>query len=292
MLMKTVQSIVDTRLLCRLQRYQGNNVGLVPTMGFLHEGHIRLVRQARRDNDFLVVSIFVNPTQFSPSEDFSTYPRNFEQDQCLLADEGVDLIFCPSTEEMYSSENSTFVEVTGQLTTNLCAISRPHFFCGVTSVVAKLFNIIDPHRAYFGQKDAQQLAVIKRMVRDLNFDIEIVSVPIVRDGDGLAKSSRNAYLNPDQRKSSTVLFRALQHAEMLIIDGERNSGRILAEMEKLIQATEYARIDYIDIVCTSSFESQEYINGEVLIAVAVWIADTRLIDNIQIDLGNLTNLTP
>ena len=156
-------------------------------------------------------------------------------------------------------------------------------------MVAKLFNIIDPHRAYFGQKDAQQLAVIKRMVRDLNFDIEIVSVPIVRDDDGLAKSSRNAYLNPDQRKSSTVLFRALQHAEMLIIDGERNSGRILAEMEKVIQATEYARIDYIDIVCTNSFESQEYINGEVLIAVAVWIADTRLIDNIQIDLSNLTS---
>ena len=149
--------------------------------------------------------------------------------------------------------------------------------------------MISADAAYFGQKDAQQLAVIKLMVRDLNFDIEIVSVPIVRDGDGLAKSSRNAYLNPDQRKSSTVLFRALQHAEMLIIDGERNSGRILAEMEKVIQATEYARIDYIDIVCTNSFESQEYINGEVLIAVAVWIADTRLIDNIQIDLSNLTS---
>ena len=288
MSMQVVQSIVDARSACRSQKRRGNNVGLVPTMGFLHEGHISLVRQARSDNDFLVVSIFVNPTQFSPSEDFGTYPRNFEQDRRLLVDEGVDLIFCPSTEEMYRSESSTFIEVTGQLTTNLCAVSRPHFFRGVASVVAKLFNIINPHRAYFGQKDAQQLAVIKRMVQDLNFDIEIVPVPIVRDFDGLAKSSRNAYLNPDQRKSSTVLFRALQHAEMLISDGERNSSRILDEMERMIQAAEYTRIDYTNIVCASSFEPQEYINSEVLIAVAVWVASTRLIDNIQIDPDNLT----
>ncbi len=288
MSMQVVQSIVDARSVCRLQKCQGNNVGLVPTMGFLHEGHMSLVRRARSDNDFLVVSIFVNPTQFSPSEDFGTYPRNFEQDRRLLVDEGVDLIFCPSTEEMYCSGSSTFIEVTGQLTANLCAVSRPHFFRGVASVVAKLFNIINPHRAYFGRKDAQQLAVIKRMVQDLNFDIEIVPVPIVRDFDGLAKSSRNAYLNPDQRKSSTVLFRALQHAEMLIIDGERNSSRILAEMERMIQATEYTRIDYTNIVCASSFEPQGYINSEVLIAAAVWVASTRLIDNIQIDPDNLT----
>ena len=282
-----VQSIADARLACRLQKHQGNSVGLVPTMGFLHEGHISLVRRARSDNDFLAVSIFVNPTQFSPSEDFSTYPRNFEQDQRLLENEGVDLIFHPSTEEMYRFGNSTFVEVTGQLTASLCAGSRPHFFRGVATVVAKLFNIIDPHRAYFGQKDAQQLAVIKQMVQDLNLDIEIVPVPIVRDSDGLAKSSRNAYLNPDQRRSSTVLFRTLQHAEMLIIGGERNSSRVLAEMERIIQAAEYTRIDYTDIVCATSFESQEHIDREVLIAVAVWIADTRLIDNIQIDPNNL-----
>ena len=284
-----VQSIVDARSTCRLQNRQGKSVGLVPTMGFLHEGHLSLVRQARSDNDFVVVSVFVNPTQFSPSEDFDTYPQNFEQDQRLLEDEGVDLIFFPSTKEMYCSSNLTFVEVTGQLTTNLCAISRPHFFRGVATVVAKLFNIVEPDRAYFGHKDAQQLAIIQRMVQDLNFDIEVVPMPIVRDSDGLAKSSRNSYLNPDQRRSSTVLFRALQHAKTLITQGERSSNRILAEMEKMIQATEYTRIDYINIVCTTSFEPQEYINSEVLIAIAVWITNTRLIDSIRIDPANLTS---
>ncbi len=279
--MQIITSPSATQADCRARRAEGKSIGLVPTMGYLHEGHLSLVRRARADNDWVVVSIFVNPIQFGPNEDLANYPRDFDRDRQLLEAEGVDLIFAPTIEEMYPSGSLTFVEVGGNLTKGLCGASRPGHFRGVTTVVSKLFNIILPHRAYFGQKDAQQLAVIQRMVADLNFDIEIVPMPIVREPDGLAMSSRNRYLTSEERRSATALYRSLQLAKRLIENGERDTARIIAAMRNLIGQEKPARIDYIEIVGSNSLEPIEQVHGEILIALAVFIGGTRLIDNVR-----------
>jgi pantoate--beta-alanine ligase len=275
--MLILSSALETHIHCRRQEGQ---IGLVPTMGFLHEGHLSLVRQARADSNFVVVSIFVNPTQFGPTEDFDTYPRDFDQDCRLLEAEGVDLLFVPSVEEMYPKGNATSVEVTGNLTKGLCGASRPGHFRGVTTVVSKLFNIVQPHRAYFGQKDAQQLAVIKRLASDLNWGIEIVGMPIIREADGLAMSSRNRKLTPEERRSATLLYRALQLAKARIEAGERNAERVMGIIREIIGKEKLARIDYIEIVSLNDFEPVNQIEGEILIALAVFIGETRLIDNL------------
>ena len=280
--MKILTSPSKTQNHCRDRRAEGKQIGLVPTMGFLHEGHLSLVRGACADNDFVVVSIFVNPTQFGPNEDFQNYPRDLERDCRLLEAEGVDLIFTPTAEEMYPTNSATFVEVAGSLTKRLCSASRPNHFRGVTTVVSKLFNVVHPHRAYFGQKDAQQLAVIKRMVSDLNMDIAIAPMPIIRESDGLAMSSRNRYIDPEARRSATVLHRSLQLAKRLIEGGERNAMKVIAIMRKMIEQAKFARIDYIEIVGVDDLEPVEEIEGEILIALAVFISKTRLIDNLHL----------
>jgi len=280
--MKVLTTPLETQNYCRNRRAEGKQIGLVPTMGFLHEGHLSLVRGARGDNDCVVVSIFVNPTQFGPNEDFQSYPRDLECDCRLLEAEGVDLIFAPTAEEMYPTNSATFVEVAGSITKGLCGASRPNHFRGVTTVVSKLFNVVYPHRAYFGQKDAQQLAVIKRMVSDLNMDIKIVPMPIIREPDGLAMSSRNRYLNPEARRSATVLHRSLQLAKGFIEGGERNAEKVIAAIREMIEQVKLARIDYVEIVDVEGLEPVEEIEGEILIALAVFISEPRLIDNLQI----------
>lgn len=260
-----------------LPRKDGD-VGLVPTMGYLHEGHLSLVRAARAQNERVVVSIFVNPTQFGPGEDFERYPRAEERDLELLRAEGVDVVFMPPVEEMYPSGGSTFVEVEG-VTDVLEGAQRPGHFRGVTTVVAMLFNIIEPRRAYFGRKDAQQLVVVRQLVRDLHLDVEIVPMPIVREADGLAMSSRNAYLSPEERKAALVLSRALRCAEELSRGGERDAERLRAAMRELIAREPLARVDYVSVADAESLRELERIDEAALASLAVRIGRTRLIDN-------------
>jgi pantoate--beta-alanine ligase len=254
-------------------------VGLVPTMGYLHEGHISLVRQAKKDNASVVVSVFVNPTQFGPGEDFETYPRDLEGDIELLEEEGVDAVFAPEADEMYPANFSSRVEVTG-ITQKLEGNCRPGHFRGVTTVVNKLFNIVRPDRAYFGQKDAQQAAVIKKMVADLNMNLEVITCPIVREVDGLAMSSRNIYLNPRERQASTVLYRSLMLAQGLYAQGERDAEIIRKEMVRLIKTEELARIDYVSIADPATLDELGEITGKALVSMAVKFGKTRLIDNV------------
>jgi len=261
----------------------GKSVGLVPTMGFLHEGHLSLIKRARAENDLLVVSLFVNPTQFGPGEDLESYPRDLEKDAALCREKGADILFAPDAGEMYFEDYGTYVEVSGELTKGLCGKSRPSHFKGVTSVVSKLFNIVDPDRAYFGQKDAQQVAVIKRMVRDLNFDIEIVVCPIVREKDGLAKSSRNIYLSEEERKAALVLNKSLRAAAERISSGERNAYEIKAMIEKMIKEESLSSIDYVEVVDAESIKPIENLKGSVLVALAVSFGKARLIDNICLE---------
>ncbi|MCS7298590.1 MAG: pantoate--beta-alanine ligase [Spirochaetia bacterium] len=257
----------------------GKSIGFVPTMGALHEGHLSLVRRSKSENDVTVVSIFVNPKQFGPKEDFNKYPRNFERDKELLDKEGVDYIFHPSVEDMYPEGYETYVDLE-RLPNHLCGLSRPGHFRGVATVVAKLFNIVQPDRAYFGQKDYQQAKIIKRMVEDLNFPIEIVVMPIVREEDGLAMSSRNTYLSPEERKNASILYKSLQKAKDLILSGEKDVSKIKNEMVKMISSIE-SRIDYIEIVEPETLEKIDRIpeKGTVVIALAVYIGNARLIDN-------------
>jgi len=261
------------------EKLRQGRLGFVPTMGALHEGHLELVRQAKRRCDRVVVSIFVNPIQFGPKEDYRRYPRDWDRDRRLLARLGTDVLFYPPTEEMYPAGYATYVEVE-RLDRYLCGASRPGHFRGVATVVAKLFNIVKPHYAFFGQKDAQQLLIIKRMVRDLNFDIKIVAVPTQRAPDGLALSSRNVYLTPRERKEAVVLYQALRCARELIARGERRPGRIKAAMRRLIQTESSGRIDYIEITDTTELAPVKVIRGEVLIALAVFFGQARLIDNL------------
>lgn len=275
-------TVKETREQIKEWKKQGLSVGLVPTMGYLHEGHQSLMEAAKRDNDRVAVSVFVNPIQFGPGEDFASYPRDFEKDAALCERVGVDLIFHPEAEEMYDEDFCTYVDMDG-LTKELCGKSRPTHFRGVQTVVSKLFHIIPADRAYFGQKDAQQLAVIKKMVRDLSMDIEIVGCPIIREADGLAKSSRNTYLNAEERQAALVLSRSLAAGRALIEDGERDAAKVKQCIEEIIAQERLARIDYVEIVDFSDITPIEKLDhakgGEVLCAIAVFIGKTRLIDN-------------
>ncbi len=259
-------------------RRMGLTVGLVPTMGYLHEGHKSLIDRAVAENDRVVVSDFVNPIQFGANEDLATYPRDIEADKRLCEQAGADLIFYPEPEEMYAPDFSTYVEMQ-EVSEGLCGKTRPTHFKGVCTVVCKLFHIVMPDRAYFGQKDAQQLAVIRRMVRDLDMDIQIVGCPIIREEDGLAKSSRNTYLNGEERKAALVLSRAVFHGEDMMKNGERDADKILSEMRKIIEAEPLARIDYVEMVDADSIKPLTKAEGRVLTAMAVYIGTTRLIDN-------------
>lgn len=276
--MEICYEVKEVRDMIRTWRMQGLSVGLVPTMGYLHEGHMSLVKAAVRDNDRVVVSVFVNPMQFGPNEDLDRYPRDFEADTRLCEENGVDLIIHPQPEEMYPEGFCSFVDMTGP-TAELCGKSRPIHFRGVCTVVNKLFNIVQPDRAYFGQKDAQQLSVIRRMVKDLNIPIEIVGCPIVREEDGLAKSSRNKYLNEEERKAALILSRSIRLGEEMVKNGERDARKVCAAMTELINSEPLARIDYVEAVDADSVQKIDTVKGNVLFAIAVYIGKTRLIDN-------------
>ncbi len=285
--MKVHDKIGDIRQASRAARRDGNRIGLVPTMGALHEGHLSLVRTAKSKCDVVVVSIFVNPTQFGPNEDFSKYPRTFDSDCALLEKEGVDLVFAPSVEEMYPRGTVTYVTVEG-ISDRLCGRSRPGHFRGVTTVVSKLFHIVEPDMAFFGQKDAAQVAIIKRMVCDLNMPVEIVVCPIVREPDGLAMSSRNAYLAPEQRKSALVLSRALRRVQQVFEQGERNPAKLI-EVGKAVVAEEPAvRLDYLEVVDPETLEGIDAISSKSLVAVAAFVGTTRLIDNSVLSATHVT----
>jgi pantoate--beta-alanine ligase len=274
--MRIIEKIND---MSRLRRQLVEPVGLVPTMGYLHEGHLALVRQARAENPSVVVSIFVNPTQFGPQEDFKNYPRDHQHDLALLEKEKTDIVFMPSVTEMYPAQFSSWVEV-GKVTERLEGAARPSHFRGVTTVVAKLFNIIQPTRAYFGQKDAQQAIVIKKMVADLNMHLEIVAVPTVREPDGLALSSRNAYLNPDERQAALVLHQALSLAQKLWSQGEKDTEQMRQEMIALIKKQPLADIDYVSIADAETLDELDTVKSPALVSLAVKIGTTRLIDNV------------
>ena len=262
-------------------REEGKLIAFVPTMGFFHEGHLSLIRKANEVGDLVVVSSFVNPSQFGPGEDYENYPRDPERDRRLAQENGTDILFSPSVEEMYPQGHSTWVEVEG-LTEVLCGKSRPGHFRGVTTVVAKLFLIVQPHYAIFGQKDYQQAQVIKRMVEDLNFDLKILVEPIVREPDGLAMSSRNLYLTPAQRKEATLLYRSLLRAKELVEGGERDAERVSALIKEMIAPLPSAKIDYVSVVDGENLRPLSKLTGKVLIALAVKIGRARLIDNILI----------
>lgn len=274
--------VIDTIDAIRKQvnewKKEGLSVGLVPTMGYLHQGHQSLMEKAVEENDKVVVSIFVNPLQFGPKEDLAIYPRDFHRDKEICEYVGADLIFHPSADVMYNKDFSTSVNMSG-LTENLCGKSRPTHFIGVCTVVNKLFNIVTPDRAYFGQKDAQQLFIIKRMVRDLNINVEIVGCPIIREEDGLAKSSRNTYLSDNERKAATVLIKSLIKAKNLIKNGISNVDSVLNIIKETIECEPLAKIDYINIVDIDSLQNVDSIDRSVLVAIAVYINKTRLIDN-------------
>ncbi|KAF2960089.1 pantoate--beta-alanine ligase [Thermotoga sp. 38H-to] len=276
--MKIIETVEEMKKFSEEMREKKKTIGFVPTMGYLHEGHLSLVRRARAENDVVVVSIFVNPTQFGPNEDYERYPRDFERDRKLLEKENVDCIFHPSVEEMYPPDFSTYVEET-KLSKHLCGRSRPGHFRGVCTVVTKLFNIVKPHRAYFGQKDAQQFRVLRRMVRDLNMDVEMIECPIVREPDGLAMSSRNVYLSPEERQQALSLYQSLKIAENLYLNGERDAEKIKEEMIKHFSRFDKVKIDYVEIVDEETLEPVEKIDRKVIVAVAAWVGSARLIDN-------------
>jgi len=277
--MRILRSISETRAAVRAMRAAGRSIGFVPTMGALHAGHISLVRAARASCDATVASIFVNPTQFAPNEDFSKYPRTFDADCNALDREGVEILFAPSAEEMYSNVSSTFVDVEG-VSDRLDGVSRPGHFRGVATVVAKLFHIVGPDRAFFGQKDAAQLAVLKKMVRELNFPVEIVACPIVREPDGLAMSSRNRYLSPEERKQALALHRALQEMARLATNGITAAGKLIAAGEESLAKEPGVRVDYCKIVNSDTLEDVVDISAGALAAVAAFVGTTRLIDNL------------
>lgn len=274
-----IETVKELREYLAGQRAAGKTVGLVPTMGFLHEGHLSLIREAKAENDVVVVSDFVNPTQFGPNEDFESYPRNIEQDTELALSAGADVIFYPSVSEMYPPESSTYVEVEGNITRVLCGASRPTHFRGVTTVVNKLFNIVEPNKAYFGQKDAQQVAVLTKMVKDLHMDIELIICPIVREPDGLAMSSRNTYLSAEERKQAVILNQALKKAKNAFANGEKDVVKLTGIITDKINEMPLAVIDYVSILDFPSLKPIITIEKDALGAVAVKFGKTRLIDN-------------
>lgn len=279
--MKIVETIEEVRKQVKEWKKQGLTVGLVPTMGYLHEGHQSLMEAARKENDKVVVSIFVNPMQFGPTEDLAEYPRDLDHDAKLCEKVGVDLIFHPEPEEMYQPDFCSFVDMTG-LTEGLCGKTRPIHFRGVCTVVNKLFNIVQPDKAYFGQKDGQQLAVIHRMVRDLNMDIQIVGCPIIREEDGLAKSSRNTYLSAEEREAALILSQTIAFGKELA-ETEKDAEKVVEAMKEKIETEPLAKIDYVEAVDAISMQPVETLEGECMLAMAVYIGKTRLIDNTLIN---------
>lgn len=281
--MKIFTKISEIRSEVNLRRAEGKSIGLIPTMGFLHEGHLSLVRESLRKTDCAIVSIFVNPAQFGPDEDFKQYPRDLERDVDILEKEGVEIVFLPDLEDMYPENYRTYVEV-HDLQDKLCGRSRPGHFRGVCTVVLKLFQIVKPDIAFFGQKDAQQALILKKMVRDLNLRVDIDVLPIVREADGLALSSRNIYLNTEERNAALVLIKSLKKAEQMIDEEGRESGRIIQAMREVINLEPLARIDYVEIVDLDNLNPLDKIEGEALVALAVFIGKTRLIDNMIVNL--------
>ena len=276
--MKIVRTFKKMRSFSQRQRELGRTIGLVPTMGYLHSGHLSLIKRAKKDCDLVVVSIYVNPTQFGPGEDYKRYPRDLERDKELAEAAGANLLFAPSNKEMYPDGYHTFIYVE-KLSERLCGISRPTHFRGVATVVAKLFNIVKPDKSYFGWKDAQQLIVIKKMVKDLNLNIKVIGLPTVREKDGLAVSSRNKYLSKEERKIAPTLYQALVKAKRMVNSGERNAEKILKEAKKIIEGRKI-KIDYFKVVNLTDLADIKRIEKNTLIAVAAWVGKTRLIDNI------------
>ena len=278
--MEIITTIEKVRNTINTWRKQGYSIGFVPTMGYLHDGHAALIDEARKNNDKVVVSIFVNPTQFGENEDLSSYPRDLNRDKTLCESHGVNLIFTPSTDEMYCNRKA-FVNII-DLSDTLCGVRRPIHFKGVCTVVAKFFNIIQPNNAYFGEKDAQQLAIIRKMVFDLNFPVNIIGVPIVRESDGLAKSSRNTYLSSEERKAATILYKAIQEGKQAIKCGV-SADTIINTMTNIVDTEPLAKIDYISVVDANTMQPVQEITSPVLVAMAVYIGSTRLIDNFSFD---------
>lgn len=276
--MNTVHTIKEVMEQINAWKREGLSIGFIPTMGFLHEGHENLIKNAVKENDKVVVSIFVNPTQFGPTEDLNKYPRDLKHDEELCRNAGVSLIFNPEISEMYTNNFSTFVNVE-KLTSGLCGASRPIHFRGVCTIVSKLFNIVKPDRAYFGEKDAQQLAVIRQMVKDLNFDIKIVGCPIIREEDGLAKSSRNSYLSAEERNAALILNQSLIKGKSLLLKGEKDIEKIKECIIESLQTEPVAKIDYVEIVDSETLQPVNYATNAILVAIAVYIGKTRLIDN-------------
>lgn len=276
--MRLVKTIKEVREIVKEWKKQGLTVGYVPTMGYLHEGHKSLIEKSVSQNDRTVVSVFVNPTQFGPTEDLASYPRDIERDKALVESAGADLIFNPEPVEMYGTHFTTTVNTT-EVSELLCGARRPVHFGGVCLVLTKFFNIVTPDRAYFGQKDAQQLAVVRRFVKDLNFDIEIVPCPIVREADGLAKSSRNTYLSKEERQAAVILSKSLKLGLEAVKNGERSSAKVIDIIAKSLETEKLARIDYVEVVDNENIQRTDVIKGEVLVAIAVYIGKTRLIDN-------------
>lgn len=281
--MRVLKTVKDIREVVKEWRVQGLSVGFVPTMGYLHEGHESLIKRAAINNDKVIVSIFVNPMQFGPKEDLASYPRDLERDSVLCERAGADIIFHPDNEEMYFEDFSSYVDIDG-LSSELCGKSRPIHFRGVCTVVTKLFNIVTPDRAYFGEKDAQQLAIIKRFVRDLNINVEVIGCPIVREEDGVAKSSRNTYLSDDERIAARILSKSLKVAKDQIENGENDSNKVIEIIKNYIISEPLAKIDYVEVVDLMSMEKVSLIEKSSLVAIAVVIGKTRLIDNFIIEM--------
>jgi pantoate--beta-alanine ligase len=281
--MKVVEKIKNLKELIAQAKAAGKKIGFVPTMGALHAGHFSLIKAAKEQTDFVVVSIFVNPTQFGPAEDFDKYPKTLDADTAGCEKLGVDIIFVPSISEIYPSKNLTWVNVE-KLTEPLCGKSRPGHFRGVATVCAKLFNIVEPDIAFFGQKDAQQSIVVKQMIADLNMPLQIVVCPTVRESDGLAMSSRNKYLNAEERKDAALIYAALQEAELFIKAGHRKSSELIGEMEKILKISNRIKIEYISILDSRTLEEIDRAKGKVLIAIAAKLGQARLIDNIILNI--------
>jgi pantoate--beta-alanine ligase len=277
--MEVIKTIKEMKERASQARGAGKIIAFVPTMGYFHEGHLSLMREGRRRGDLLVVSLFVNPTQFAPHEDFKSYPRDFERDRKMTEDVGVDILFAPEVSEMYPPDHQTVVRVE-KVTQNLCGKSRPIHFQGVTTVVLMLFEIVMPHLAIFGEKDYQQLITIQQMVRDLHMSVEVLGMPTIRESDGLAMSSRNTYLLPEERKAALSLYRSLQKAKELLQKGERKPDRILHEMKGILQSEPLVRIDYIQICDAYTLQDVDRIEGDVVVALAAYLGKTRLIDNL------------
>ena len=278
------QNVAELKNLVATFKQDGKSIGLVPTMGALHEGHASLIKAAHAENDITIVSVFVNPTQFGPNEDYAAYPRTLEKDCTVAENAGADVAFAPKKEDLYPNKDMTWVEVTGDITKVLCGRTRPIHFRGVTTVITKLFNLTMPNRAYFGLKDAQQTQVLQRMVDDLFFNVNLRIMPIVREADGLAKSSRNVYLSPEERKAALILSKSLKHAQDLFLQGERNSAKIVDAVTQMIKSEPLSDIDYVEMYkLPGLLPVDEVISGKVLLALAVKFGTTRLIDNVILE---------